>query len=119
MKKGWVYILHFEEPLAHAKHYAGSTLDLRTRLTKHADGSAARLTEVLAELGRGWVLGGLYEATQETCRAIEVKMKCQKNGPRYCQICTQTPARIEGAQWVSPELVGFPTSSLELQEKKE
>ena len=44
---GTVYLLHFDRPYAHARHYTGWTTDLTTRLADHAAGHGARLLAVL------------------------------------------------------------------------
>jgi hypothetical protein len=71
-------------PLAHARHYLGSTRDLDRRIAAHRDGQGARLMEVVAVLGiefevaRTWTGG----------RDLERKLKNQHHGPRLCPICT-------------------------------
>jgi len=94
----YVYILHFEDALHHARHYTGSTTNLKRRLEDHALGQAARLTEVLKDLGMNWRLGALYIARHgKSCRAGEREAKRCHNGPRYCEICKgEKASKIEG-----------------------
>ena len=51
-----VYLLHFDRPYQHAKHYLGSCQDLERRLTQHGKGRGARLLEVVYAVGIGWQL---------------------------------------------------------------
>ena len=51
-----VYLLHFDRPYQHAKHYLGSCQDLERRLTQHGKGRGARLLEVVHAVGIGWQL---------------------------------------------------------------
>lgn len=87
-----VYLLHFDRPLHHAKHYLGYTGNLEQRLALHAnpDGSshhalirAVRAAGIGFQLARTWADGD---------RAFERQLKRQKHGPRLCPICSQGKA---------------------------
>ena len=58
MSGNLVYTLHLWPPLGHAAHYTGTTPERRLaqRLTDHALGRGARLTQVQIERGGFWVL---------------------------------------------------------------
>lgn len=88
----YIYILHIEIPLSHARHYMGSTQDLEPRLAAHAQGRGARLTQVLLELSMKWQLGGLFQekdfSVHSTGRKAERKAKNNHSGPTYCEICS-------------------------------
>lgn len=89
-----IYILHFRDPLCHARHYTGSTRDLTARLAKHAAGKGARLTQVLVHLGRPWVLGAVGKVlTGRRRRVVERLLKRQHNAARYCEVCRGSHAR--------------------------
>lgn len=91
----WVYVLHLDTPLHHARHYSGCTKDLTERLIVHATGHGARFTEVLYLKGITWELGGLFQTKEGySLRAIETLLKDQRNAPRYCTICTRNPTRV-------------------------
>jgi predicted GIY-YIG superfamily endonuclease len=67
---GWVYLIHFDDPYKHAKHYTGWTTDLCQRLVAHAQGKAgARLMEVVAEAGITWALARVERGTRRKERA--------------------------------------------------
>jgi len=81
---GTVYLLHFDTPLAHARHYLGFTFDLDRRLKEHAGGNGnARIMEVLAERGIGFILARTWEGPQR----LERQLKRQHHGPRLCPLC--------------------------------
>lgn len=101
-KRGWLYVIHFDKPLKHARHYLGSTHNPFQRLEAHATGNGARLTEVLKELGEAWKLAALYEVNDNipvTLREIEAVVKTQANGPRFCPICNP---RWTAPRWTRP-----------------
>jgi len=81
---GTIYLLHFDQPLAHARHYMGFTFDLERRLDEHARGNGnARIMEVLAERGITFTLARTWEGPQR----LERRLKRQKNAPRFCPLC--------------------------------
>ena len=84
---GTVYLLHFDRPYEHAKHYTGWTEDLLDRLDQHAVGCGARLMGVVSRAGIGFVLARTCEGTRATERAI----KNAGGAVRYCPLCTPKP----------------------------
>ena len=84
---GTVYLLHFDQPYQHARHYTGFTEDLLERLEKHARGHGARLMNVISHTGIGFVLVRTCEGTRDTERAI----KNMGGAVRYCPACTPHP----------------------------
>ena len=84
MSRGVVYTLHLWPPLGHAGHYTGSAIERRLaqRLTDHALGRGARLTQVQVERGGFWVLA----QTQPGGRTTERRLK-QHGATRRCEIC--------------------------------
>lgn len=89
---GCVYILHFDEPLAHAQHYIGCSDDLPNRVADHANGLGARLTQVLQELGMHWTVAAIYTPKPHeslTLRTLERFAKSHKQARDYCPICSR------------------------------
>ena len=85
MSRGLVYTLHLWPPLAHAKHYTGSAKNaerLPERLTEHALGRGARLTQVQVERGGSWVLA----QAEPGGRDKEYRLK-QHGASRRCEVC--------------------------------
>jgi predicted GIY-YIG superfamily endonuclease len=80
---GTVYLLHFDRPYVHAKHYTGWTDQLDTRLTEHAAGRGARLMAVITEAGIGFQLARTWVGG----RARERQLKLQGGASRHCPIC--------------------------------
>ena len=88
-----IYLIHFDRPLAHAKHYMGSTKNLEERLACHRGGGAdsARLMQVIRELKIPWRLARTWPGG----RKAERRLKNLKNAPRLCPICNPNPGPTE------------------------
>ena len=99
MSGSLVYTLHLWPPLGHAAHYTGSTPERRLgqRLTDHALGRGARLTQVQIERGGFWVLA----QTQAGGRALERRLK-QHGATRRCEVCKAGGAYQSG-ELTAPE----------------
>lgn len=93
----WLYLLHFDIPLKHARHYAGATTNLEQRLEEHASGKGAAILRHLLQIGTGWKLAKLWTTEKSLPFEIERAMKSQKNGPRYCPLCGHVDRTIPGA----------------------
>ena len=80
-----IYLLHFEQPLAHARHYVGITDNLPERLEQHRKGvtRSARIMQVLAEQGIGFYLARVWKGD----RNEERRLKRTGSIPAYCPIC--------------------------------
>jgi predicted GIY-YIG superfamily endonuclease len=87
MSIGTIYLLHFDQPYRHAKHYTGWTDNLTDRLTQHRQGRGARLLAVITAAGIGFQLARTRPGTRTEERAI----KCAGGATRYCPICTPHP----------------------------
>ncbi|WP_306364674.1 hypothetical protein [Nocardia sp. CC227C] len=84
---GTVYLLHFDLPYRHARHYTGWTTDLNARLAEHRDGRGARLMSVIREAGIGFSLARTWEGT----RGRERQLKQTGGASRRCPMCGVTP----------------------------
>ncbi|HTP16847.1 MAG TPA: hypothetical protein VMK13_13545 [Streptosporangiaceae bacterium] len=82
---GIVYLLHFDEPYAHAQHWTGQVLDVR--LEAHRTGEGARLMAVVTAAGTGFSLARTWPGT----RARERQIKNQGGASRCCPLCGVTP----------------------------
>ena len=80
-----VYLLHFDTPYKHARHYLGSTDNLDVRLKAHRNGTGARLVEVVVGAGITFTLARVWEGD----RILERRLKNQHNAPRLCPICNK------------------------------
>jgi predicted GIY-YIG superfamily endonuclease len=83
-----VYILHFDRPYYHARHYLGSTSNLRRRVSEHKSGhgSGAALTDAIRRAGIGFVVADVWPGNQNQ----EYQLKNHyKNTPKLCPICKE------------------------------
>lgn len=86
-REGTVYLLHFDRPYHHARHYQGWATDLTTRLAAHATGHGARLLTVITTAGIGFRLARTWPGT----RTRERHLKRQGGASRRCPLCGITP----------------------------
>ena len=89
-KDEYLYLLHFNEPLSHAKHYLGSCEDVSDRVDRHHRGAGAKITRAVREKGIGWTIAAVFairEGCSKTRREIERHAKQRKNSCSYCPIC--------------------------------
>jgi predicted GIY-YIG superfamily endonuclease len=92
---GICYMLCFDRPYQHARHYVGWSEDVLDRLDQHAKGHGARLVEVITQAGIGFTLVRICEGTRRTERAI----KNAGGAVRYCPACTPHP---RNGRWSPP-----------------
>jgi len=85
---GIVYIVHFDRKLHHAQHSINRTADLDVRLTVHANGRGSRLIAAVRDAGIGFQVVRRFHGT----RIDERRIKAQRNGPRWCQLCNRNPS---------------------------
>lgn len=81
-----VYLLHFDRPFGHARHYIGFSTSERTmklRLDHHRAGSGARLLAAAAAAGVTW---SLVRVWPDGDRNFERNLK-HHSGTRYCPTC--------------------------------
>ena len=82
-----VYLIHFTQPLGHARHYLGWTqCDLDERITRHRQSEGARLLAVANERGIGWEVVRVWPGAK---RELEQKFKRWQHNGRLCPVCKQ------------------------------
>jgi hypothetical protein len=87
-RAGFVYLLHFDVPYWHAKHYSGFTAAPNgARWESHLIGTGARLLRVLAALGIGWYPVRVWRGTRDD----ERRLKNLGGATRVCPVCTPRP----------------------------
>lgn len=84
---GTIYLIHFDTPYKHARHYLGWTTNLNSRLAAHAGGQGARLMAVIFEAGIPWKLARTWTGT----RSRERQLKRQGGASRRCPMCGVRP----------------------------
>ena len=72
---GTVYLIHFERPLAHARHYIGWTQDEEVLL------AAVQAQGIPFRVARRW----------RGTRHHERYLKKQRHAPQFCPICSESP----------------------------
>ncbi len=87
---GTVYMVHFDTPYRHARHYTGWTRDLDARLETHREGRGARLMEVVKDAGITWRLARTWPGGRDRERAI----KNRHEAPKLCPECTPEPRPV-------------------------
>jgi hypothetical protein len=89
---GTCYLLHFDAPFGHARHYLGwaSPGNLAGRLAHHAAGSGSNLLRHVAKAGIGWELTRTWPGD----RNLERRLKNRGGHARLCPACS--PARPPG-----------------------
>ncbi len=84
-----IYLLHFDRPFSHARHYMGSAEDLDVRLAEHATGAGARLLWWVRQAGISWSLARTWSGDRRRERQLKAR-----GHARHCPICT--PPRQPG-----------------------
>jgi predicted GIY-YIG superfamily endonuclease len=84
---GTVYLIHFDTPYKHARHYTGWAADLDRRLEAHRAGRGARLMEVIKDADITWRLARTWPGPRDLERAI----KALHEAPRLCPECSSQP----------------------------
>lgn len=82
---GTVYLLHFDRPFSHARHYLGwaSPGNLHWRLSHHGGESGANLLWHVAKAGIGWELARTWGGD----RHLERRLKNRGGAARLCPVC--------------------------------
>ena len=84
-----VYLIHFEEPFKHSRHYIGFSQTpacLERRMGHHRSGHGASIMKAVTEAGIKWSVVRVWE---DGDRNFERKLKNRKNSKKLCPICTQ------------------------------
>ena len=87
-RPGTVYLLHFDRPFKHARHYCGWAPPRRLdgRLRDHARGRGANLLKYALAAGITWELARTWEGG----RTRERQIKNQGGLSRSCPMCHPT-----------------------------
>jgi len=80
---GIVYLLHFDRPFGHARHYLGWAKSLDARLAGHGKARGSALMRAVAAAGIGWQLARTWPGD----RHRERQLKNQGGRARLCPIC--------------------------------
>lgn len=83
---GTIYLLHFDRPFRHARHYLGWARRLEDRLAVHGKAHGSALMRAVADAGIGWQLARTWPGD----RHRERQLKAQGSRGRLCPICRAT-----------------------------
>jgi predicted GIY-YIG superfamily endonuclease len=88
-QRGTVYLLHFERPYRHARHYLGWSADLEARLADHRAGRGSPLIRAAATAGISFVVARTWPGD----RTAERRLHRMKSSPaRLCPVCRRLSA---------------------------
>lgn len=90
---GIIYLIHFDRPYRHARHYLGWTTDLPSRLDAHRRGQGARLMAVITDAGIGWQLARTWNGPRTRERQLK-----QRGKTRCCPVCRPELAALAGLE---------------------
>lgn len=84
-----VYLLHFNTPFGHARHYLGWASRLEDRLRHHEAGTGANLLKHARAAGVTWVLARTWEGDRHLERRLH-------NGghARRCPVCKSSSSGV-------------------------
>lgn len=82
-----VYVLHFEPPYRHARHYVGFTpRTAEARLEDHVHGRGSPLVKAAADAGSEIKIAQVWEGASRT---FERHVKNRADVPRWCPCCNR------------------------------
>jgi hypothetical protein len=80
-----VYLIHFDRPLHHARHYIGFCFEsTAARLARHMAGNGAKILRALNAAGIAYRIVRTWD---EGDKVLERKLKGRKNAKRLCPVC--------------------------------
>lgn len=79
-----VYLIHFQEKLAHAGHYLGKAENIAERLARHKAGRGAKLLQVLKQKNINFEVVRIWENVSPN---FERKLKTAGHNNKLCPIC--------------------------------
>jgi hypothetical protein len=85
---GFTYLIHFDQPYGHARHYIGWCRVLSWRMAHHRAGTGARLLQVVNEAGIGWRCVWVWPMTD---RRFERRLKNRGGAAGICPRCGSKP----------------------------
>lgn len=82
---GIVYLIHFDAPYHHARHYLGFCEEgnLDSRMDTHLSGSGSKLLRAVTKAGITWRVVKTWSGDRNFERAL----KNRKNSSRLCPCC--------------------------------
>lgn len=95
---GTIYLVHFERPYQHARHYVGWSSQMERRHKDHANGNGSKLLAAVRAAGIPWVIARTWQGTRTEERRIHsARANCRKC-PICCGRMTWDQALAEGPE---------------------
>ena len=92
-----IYLLHFDPPYLHARHYLGIVSArgkrVEERVEEHVNGLGSPLVRAAAAAGARIVIARTWTTKQRASRTRERQLKKWKMSPRLCPICNRKKYR--------------------------
>jgi len=95
---GYVYLIHFDSPLHHARHYIGWTRDLVGRIQRHAEGRGSPLLRAVTASGIRWRVVRIWKGA----KSLERHYKDFHGAGRLCPYCTADVFAAQGEEILVP-----------------
>lgn len=89
MRTRFVYLIHFDRPLHHARHYLGSAVSISLRVAEHRAGKGAKLLAAVNAAGIGWSVVRTWRGG----RRLERVLKNKHKAGRLCPCCRNDPTK--------------------------
>lgn len=87
--RGTIYLIHFDRPFKHARHYIGWSSNTPKRFEAHIAGRGSKLLAAVAAAGIGFNVVRVWGGT----RSDERRLHRRKNTPRdLCPTCSTRKA---------------------------
>lgn len=81
---GTIYLLHFDNPFHHCRHYVGWTsLSVEKRLERHVAGQGSRLVRAAIRAGISVIVAKTWAGTRHDERIF----KQRNSTPQHCPFC--------------------------------
>ena len=104
---GFVYILHFDKPYKHARHYIGYAEEsVEDRIETHKKGQGARLMEVIVKAGIGFTVAKVYS---DVDRHFERRLKNKGGAARNCPLCINNKTKAMSKLIITKDIVSILT----------
>ena len=84
-----VYIIHFDPPYKHARHYTGISLNSQDRFIEHDNGTGGNLTRIAKNHGVKFILNVIATGLSFYEAHAKEKLIKHKGSKIYCPICKQ------------------------------
>lgn len=95
-----VYLLHFDRPFSHARHYTGWGACIASRVAQHRRGDGATLMRHVVAAGIGFEVARIWPGAD---RGKERRLKRSGGASRYCPLC-RPGLRVASLADTSPAL---------------